>query len=78
MLLREIDPVVAAESLSQQGGLYRISPNLARMVASWGLQDKFKELRAEDWSITERRAYRPSFIRAYLSRMSAGPKRSDS
>ncbi len=78
MLLREIDPVVAAESLSQQGGLYRLSPNLARMVASWGLQDKFKELRAEDWSITERRAYRPSFIRAYLSRMSAGPKRSDS
>ncbi len=75
MLLREIDPVVAAESLSQQGGLYRISPNLARMVASWGLQDKFKELRAEDWSITERRAYRPSFIRAYLSRMSAGPKK---
>ncbi|MFK7849107.1 MAG: FHA domain-containing protein [Rhodothermales bacterium] len=75
MLLREIDPVVAAESLSQQGGLYRVSPNLARMVASWGLQDKFKELRAEDWSITERRAYRPSFIRAYLSRMSAGPKK---
>lgn len=75
MLLREIDPVVAAESLSQQGGLYRISPNLARMVASWSLQDKFKELRAEDWSITERRAYRPSFIRAYLSRMSAGPKK---
>lgn len=75
MLLREIDPVVAAESLTQQGGLYRISPNLARMVASWGLQEKFKELRAEDWSITERRAYRPSFIRAYLSRMSAGPKK---
>ncbi|MEM8487266.1 MAG: FHA domain-containing protein [Bacteroidota bacterium] len=75
MLLREIDPVVAAESLSQQGGLYRLSPNLARMVASWSLQDKFKELRAEDWSITERRAYRPSFIRAYLSRMSAGPKK---
>ena len=75
MLLREIDPVVAAESLSQQGGLYKISPNLARLVASWGLQEKFKELRAEDWSITERRAYRPSFIRAYLSRMSAGPKK---
>ncbi len=76
MLLREIDPVVAAEGLSQKGGLYRLSPNLTRMVASWGLQDKFKELRAEDWSITERRAYRPSFIRAYLSRMSAGPKKS--
>ncbi len=76
MLLREIDPVVAAENLSQQGGMYKLSPNLARMVASWGLQDKFKELRAEDWSITERRAYRPAFIRAYLSRMSAGPKKS--
>ena len=75
MLLREIDPIVAAENLSQEGGLYKMTPNLARMVASWRLQEKFKELRAEDWSVTERRAYRPSFIRAYLSRMSAGPKK---
>ena len=75
MLLREIDPIVAAESLAQQSGPYRMVPNLARMVASWKLQEKFKELRAEDWSVTERRAYRPSFIRAYLSRMSAGPKK---
>jgi hypothetical protein len=75
MLLREIDPIVAAESLSQQGGLYKVFPNMARMAASWGLQEKFKDLRAEDWSVTERRAYRPSFIRAYLARMSAGPKK---
>ena len=75
MLLREIDPIVAAENLSQQGGLYKVFPNMARMAASWGLQEKFKDLRAEDWSVTERRAYRPSFIRAYLARMSAGPKK---
>ena len=76
MLLREIDPIVAAENLSQSTWMYKTIPNLARMVASWGLQDKFKELRAEDWSITERRAYRPSFIRAYLARMSSGPQKS--
>ena len=75
MLLREIDPIVAAENLSQSSALYKAIPRLARMVASWGLQDKFQELRAEDWSITERRAYRPSFIRAYLSRMSSGPQK---
>jgi len=75
MLLREIDPIVAAENLSQSSALYKAIPRLSRLVASWGLQDKFKELRAEDWSITERRAYRPSFIRAYLSRMSSGPQK---
>ena len=75
MLLREIDPIVAAENLAQQSGFYRTFPTLARVAASWGLQEKFKELRAEDWSITERRAYRPSFIRAYLARMSGGPKK---
>ena len=75
MLLREIDPIVAAENLSQSSALYKAVPRLARLVASWGLQDKFQELRAEDWSITERRAYRPSFIRAYLSRMSSGPQK---
>ena len=75
MLLREIDPIVAAENLSQSSALYKAVPRLARLVASWSLQDKFQELRAEDWSITERRAYRPSFIRAYLSRMSSGPQK---
>ena len=75
MLLREIDPIVAAENLSQSTWIYRSLPRLSRLVASWGLQEKFKELRAEDWSITERRAYRPSFIRAYLSRMSSGPQK---
>ncbi len=75
MLLREIDPIVAAEKLCQTGGIYRVIPRYARLVASWGLQEKFKELRAEDWSITERRAYRPSFIRAYLARMSSGPRK---
>ena len=75
MLLREIDPIVAAENLSQSSALYKMIPRLSRLVASWGLQEKFKELRAEDWSITERRAYRPSFIRAYLSRMSSGPQK---
>ena len=75
MLLREIDPIVAAENLSQEGGVYKMIPSMAQLVASWRLQEKFRELRAEDWSVTERRAYRPSFIRAYLSRMSAGPKK---
>ena len=75
MLLREIDPIVATENLSQSSALYKTIPRLARMVASWRLQDKFQELRAEDWSVTERRAYRPSFIRAYLSRMSSGPQK---
>ena len=75
MLLREIDPVVAAENLAQESGFYRLMPSLARLIASWRLQEKFRDLRAEDWSVTERRAYRPSFIRAYLARMSAGPKK---
>ncbi|MDZ4701991.1 MAG: FHA domain-containing protein [Rhodothermales bacterium] len=75
MMLREIDPNVAIEQLSHQGGLYRTFPKLARLVASWQLEEKFRELRGEDWSVTERRAYRPSFIRAYLARMSAGARK---
>ncbi len=75
MMLREIDPSVAAEELANQGGLYRSFPRVARLVASWQLEEKFRELRGEDWSVTERRAYRPSFIRAYLARMSGGPKK---
>ena len=75
MLLREIDPIVAAESLAQNNGFYRTFPKMSQMLASLKLKDKFEELRGEDWSVTERRAYRPSFIRAYLARMSSGPKR---
>ncbi|MEZ4702027.1 MAG: FHA domain-containing protein [Rhodothermales bacterium] len=78
MMLREIDPNVAIEQLANDGGLYRTFPKLARLVASWQLEDKFRELRGEDWSVTERRAYRPSFIRAYLARMSGGPKKPQS
>ncbi len=75
MMLREIDPNVAIEQMSNEGGLYKMFPKLARLVASWQLEEKFRELRGEDWSVTERRAYRPSFIRAYLARMSAGTRK---
>jgi type VI secretion system protein ImpI len=75
MMLREIDPNVAIEQLSNESGLYKRFPKLARLVASWQLEEKFRELRGEDWSVTERRAYRPSFIRAYLARMSAGARK---
>jgi hypothetical protein len=75
MMLREIDPVVAIERLSDESAFYRAFPRLARLVASWQLEEKFRELRGEDWSVTERRAYRPSFIRAYLARMSGGAKK---
>lgn len=44
---------------------------MVRFRAIRRLQEKVTELRREDWTATERRVFRPAFIKAYLSRMTS-------
>lgn len=70
-LLQEIDPVAAEAEARQEGGLNRILGFRASEDALERLKKKLQELQGEDWSVAERRIFRPAFIKAYLARMTS-------
>lgn len=70
-LLDEIDPAGAEAEARQEGGLNRILAFRASEDALDRLKLKLEELQAEDWSVAERRIFRPAFIKAYLARMTS-------
>lgn len=70
-LLDEIDPDAAEAAARQEGGLNRLLSFRASDDALDLLRKKLHELRAEDWSVAERRIFRPAFIKAYLARMTS-------
>ncbi len=70
-LLDEIDPAAAESEARQEGGLNRILAFRASEDALDRLKVKLQELQAEDWSVAERRIFRPAFIKAYLARMTS-------
>lgn len=47
---------------------------MTRQRAIEQLQQKVQSLRQEDWTTTERRVFRPAFIKAYLARMTSVPR----
>ena len=70
-LLQEIDPEAAEAEARQEGGLNRILNFRASDEALQRLKNKLLELQGEDWSVAERRIFRPAFIKAYLARMTS-------
>ncbi|QXD13863.1 FHA domain-containing protein [Rhodocaloribacter litoris] len=70
-LLDPIDPAQIEAEVRQEQALYRLLPPLAKAEVLRRLQAQLQQLRAEDWSATERRTYRPAFIKAYLARMTS-------
>ncbi len=76
-LLDILDPRTVETELSADSTLYQWLPVLARLSAVGHLQKRCDELRSEEWSVAERRVYRPAFIKAYLARMTT-PRRESS
>jgi predicted component of type VI protein secretion system len=70
-LLDVLDPQIVESELSSEKRIYQLLPLLARLKVVKQLQQRCEELRAEDWSVAERRIYRPTFIKAYLARMTS-------
>ncbi len=70
-LLDDIDPETLKTELEEESALYRYIPVLASARAADEVAERCKEIRSEDWSVTERRTFRPAFIKAYLARMTS-------
>lgn len=67
-ILEELDPALAGEAAAAGGFLGKL-PLFREAAALAKLAETHGELGAEDWSVAERRAFRPAFIKAYLARM---------
>jgi hypothetical protein len=48
--------------------MYKVAQLRAKVVLD-RVKEIHGELGGEDWSVAERRAFRPAFIKAYLARM---------
>lgn len=70
-LIEEIDPEKTSREIQKTSKLYEIFPILGASATLKFLKQKCKELQQEDWSIAERRVFRPAFIKAYLARMTS-------
>lgn len=70
-LLDEFDPAAVEAAVRQEGGLSRYVAPLAKILSFDRLKQKLQELRGQDWSVAERRIFRPAFIKAYLARMTS-------
>jgi hypothetical protein len=51
--------------------LFKLMPAKAKAEILEQLEERAQDIRAEDWSVTERRVYRPAFVKAYLARMTS-------
>lgn len=70
-LLAELDPRPIEAALEEESTVYRLLPILAKVQAAQQLEAKCAEIESEDWSVAERRTFRPAFIKAYLARMTS-------
>ncbi len=67
-LLGQVDPVALEEEIEASSPVYKV-PQLRGVAVLDRLKEIHQELGGEDWSVAERRAFRPAFINAYLARM---------
>ncbi len=70
-LLDEFDPAEVEAAVRQEDGLSRFLAPVAKIRALDRLKRKMHELKGQDWSVAERRIFRPAFIKAYLARMTS-------
>jgi hypothetical protein len=67
-LLDAVDPAPVEAEVEASSPMYRVAQLRAKAVVD-RLKEIHHELGGEDWSVAERRAFRPAFIKAYLARM---------
>lgn len=72
-LLDQLDPAAEVQALAEENTLYALLPVFGRSAAVDRLQTVHQELQSENWSVAERRIFRPAFVKAYLARMTAAP-----
>lgn len=67
-LLDEVNPDPVEAEVEASNPMYKV-PQLRAAAVVERLKETHRELSGEDWSVAERRAFRPAFIKAYLARM---------
>ncbi len=67
-LLDEVDPSPIEAEVEASSAMYKV-PQLRSPVVLERVKEIHRELGGEDWSVAERRVFRPAFIKAYLARM---------
>ena len=70
-LLDALDPGSVAEEIDLDSPLFKLMPARAKVEVLEKIEERAEDIRAEDWSVTERRVYRPAFVKAYLARMTS-------
>jgi predicted component of type VI protein secretion system len=70
-LLDALDPNAVVEEMDLDSPLFKLMPAKAKAEVLEKIEDRAHDIRAEDWSVTERRVYRPAFVKAYLARMTS-------
>lgn len=70
-LLDALDPNAMSEEMDLDNPLFKLMPAKAKAEVLEQLEERARDIRAEDWSVTERRVYRPAFVKAYLARMTS-------
>lgn len=70
-LLSAVDPERVASDLAGGSWLMKVFPFLASSAIVKALERIVIEFGADDWSVAERRVFRPAFIKAYLSTLSS-------
>jgi len=70
-LIDEIDPIRIEEEIKRERSMMNLLPLVLEFKIVKRLREKMAEIRGEDWSVVERRVYRPAFIKAYLARMTS-------
>jgi predicted component of type VI protein secretion system len=67
-LLDAVDPKPIEDEVEASSPMYKVAQLRAKAVLD-RVKEIHGELGGEDWSVAERRAFRPAFIKAYLARM---------
>ncbi|NBC16898.1 MAG: FHA domain-containing protein [Bacteroidetes bacterium] len=70
-LLDALDPSAVVEEMDLDSPLFKLMPAKGKAEVLEKIEDRAHDIRAEDWSVTERRVYRPAFVKAYLARMTS-------
>ncbi len=70
-LLNAVDPERISADMTKGSWLTKAMPFLASSGIVKAMERIVVELRADDWSVAERRVFRPAFIKAYLSTLSS-------
>jgi predicted component of type VI protein secretion system len=76
-LLEEMNPEAKENEVREEHRLYDLFPFFGQKAAMEALQGTYRELQGEDWSVAERRIFRPAFNKAYLARMTSAPDPDD-